>query len=137
MKKNSSLIQTNREQLTGDSQRPQYHFLPPANWMNDPNGLIQWKGQYHLFYQYNPYSPVHSHIHWGHAVSPDLVHWTDLPVALTPSPGGFDADGVGFAVAVVVVAYLMLTVVAGHAVVVTVGAVQADHSQWDLVAGIE
>lgn len=93
MKMTSNLIQTQREQLAGDPHRPQYHFLPPANWMNDPNGLIQWKGQYHLFYQYNPYGPVHSHIHWGHAVSPDLVHWTDLPVALTPTPGGFDAAG--------------------------------------------
>jgi beta-fructofuranosidase len=79
--------------MAGDHHRPQYHFLPPANWMNDPNGLIQWKGQYHLFYQYNPYSPIHFHIHWGHAVSPDLVHWTDLPIALTPTPGGFDANG--------------------------------------------
>ncbi len=61
--------------------------------MNDPNGLIQWKGQYHLFYQYNPYSPIHERIHWGHAVSTDLVHWTDLPIALTPTPGRADADG--------------------------------------------
>jgi beta-fructofuranosidase len=61
--------------------------------MNDPNGLIQWKGQYHLFYQYNPYGPIHEHVHWGHAVSSDLVHWTDLPIALTPSPGRADADG--------------------------------------------
>jgi beta-fructofuranosidase len=82
-----------RKALADDPHRPQYHFLPPANWMNDPNGLIQWKGQYHLFYQYNPYGPVHERIHWGHAVSPDLVHWTDLPIALTPTPGRADADG--------------------------------------------
>lgn len=61
--------------------------------MNDPNGLIQWKGQYHLFYQYNPNGPFHAHIHWGHAVSSDLVHWTDLPIALTPTPGRADAEG--------------------------------------------
>jgi beta-fructofuranosidase len=61
--------------------------------MNDPNGLIQWKGQYHLFYQYNPYGSFHAHIHWGHAVSSDLVHWTDLPIALTPTPGRADAEG--------------------------------------------
>ena len=61
--------------------------------MNDPNGLIQWKGQYHLFYQYNPYGPVPEQIHWGHAVSSDLVHWTDLPIALTPTPGRADANG--------------------------------------------
>jgi beta-fructofuranosidase len=82
-----------RRALAGDPHRPHYHFLPPANWMNDPNGLIRWKGQYHLFYQYNPYSPIHERIHWGHAVSPDLVHWTDLPIALTPTAGRADADG--------------------------------------------
>ncbi|MBI5567006.1 MAG: glycoside hydrolase family 32 protein, partial [Chloroflexi bacterium] len=65
----------------------------PANWLNDPNGLIYWKGQYHLFYQYNPHGPFHSTIHWGHAVSADLVHWHDLPIALTPTPDGPDHDG--------------------------------------------
>lgn len=84
---------TQRKKLANDQQRPQYHFLPPANWMNDPNGLIQWKGQYHLFYQYNPYAPIHDRIHWGHAVSSDLVHWTDLPIALTPTVGRADAEG--------------------------------------------
>src|SRR6266566_4042767 len=73
--------------------RPCYHYLPPANWMNDPNGLIQWKGEYHMFYQYNPAAPVHNKIHWGHAKSTDLVHWTDLPVALAPVPGSYDEDG--------------------------------------------
>jgi beta-fructofuranosidase len=76
-----------------DPQRPQYHFLPPEHWLNDPNGLIQWRGLYHLFYQYNPNGPFHGTIHWGHASSPDLVHWTHLPVALAPTPGGPDADG--------------------------------------------
>ncbi len=76
-----------------DPHRPIYHFLPPANWLNDPNGLIQWKGTYHLFYQYNPNGPFHGTIHWGHASSVDLVHWTDLPIALAPTPGGPDKDG--------------------------------------------
>ena len=76
-----------------DPHRPRYHFLPPANWLNDPNGLIEWKGQYHLFYQYNPHGAFHGTIHWGHAVSADLVHWADLPIALTPTPGGPDQDG--------------------------------------------
>ena len=75
------------------SDRPRYHFQPVANWMNDPNGLIQWNGIYHLFYQYNPNGPLHGTIHWGHASSPDLVHWTHLPIALTPTPDSPDADG--------------------------------------------
>lgn len=82
-----------RKGLMNDPHRPRYHFLPPANWMNDPNGLLYWKGQYHLFYQYNPYAPIPQRLHWGHAVSADLVHWTDLPVALTPIPGRADASG--------------------------------------------
>ncbi|HYK86539.1 MAG TPA: glycoside hydrolase family 32 protein [Ktedonobacteraceae bacterium] len=89
----SSSAANQRKKLEGDPHRPHFHFLPPANWMNDPNGLIQWKGQYHLFYQYNPYGAFHAQIHWGHAVSPDLVHWTDLPIALTPTPGRADANG--------------------------------------------
>lgn len=83
-----------RKLLADDQQRPLYHFLPPANWMNDPNGLIQWQGVYHLFYQYNPHQPWHDQIHWGHAVSHDLVHWQDWPVALAPTVGGVDKDGI-------------------------------------------
>lgn len=81
------------KKIIDDPHRPQYHFLPPANWINDPNGLIQWNGRYHLFYQHNPHGPLHGTIHWGHAVSDDLVHWSDMPVALTPTPGGPDEDG--------------------------------------------
>ncbi len=76
-----------------DPQRPQFHYQPPARWMNDPNGLIEWNGAYHLFYQYNPHGAFHATMHWGHAVSTDLVHWRDLPVALVPTPGGPDAEG--------------------------------------------
>lgn len=82
-----------RQTLADDPHRPQYHFLPPANWHNDPNGLIQLDGLTHLFYQYNPNGPFHGTIHWGHAVSRDLVHWEDWPVALSPTPGGPDQDG--------------------------------------------
>lgn len=82
------------ESLDRDPHRPQYHFLPKANWLNDPNGLIQWKGQYHLFYQHNPNGPFHGTIHWGHAQSADLVHWTHLPIALAPGPDGPDKEGV-------------------------------------------
>lgn len=86
-------LQALRDSLAGDPHRPAYHFVAPANWLNDPNGLIQWQGQFHLFYQYNPAGPFHGTIHWGHAVSDDLVHWRDLPVALTPEEGKFDQDG--------------------------------------------
>ena len=75
-------------------RRPGAHFAPKANWMNDPNGLIFWNGQYHLFYQHNPHSTTpFAKICWGHATSPDLVHWEDLPLALTPTPGSVDEDG--------------------------------------------
>jgi beta-fructofuranosidase len=82
-----------RFNLVNDPNRPLYHFVAPANWMNDPNGCFFWKGQYHLFYQYNPQGPLWGNIHWGHAVSPDLVHWRDCPVALRPSRNGPDKDG--------------------------------------------
>ena len=62
-----------------------YHIMAPANWINDPNGLIYCKGKYHFFYQFNPYSGFWSQMHWGHAVSDDLLHWEHLPVALAPS----------------------------------------------------
>jgi beta-fructofuranosidase len=82
-----------RQKMANDPLRPQYHFLPPHNWMNDPNGVIQWEEQYHLFYQYNPHDAVWGDIHWGHAVSADLAHWQDLPIALTPTPDGPDQNG--------------------------------------------
>jgi Beta-fructosidases (levanase/invertase) len=62
--------------------RPQFHYSPAQNWMNDPNGLIYYKGGYHLFYQYNPYGKTGGNGSWGHAVSKDLVHWKELPVAI-------------------------------------------------------
>jgi len=76
------------EQYYGDKHRPQFHFSPPANWMNDPNGMVYYDGEYHLFYQYYPDSTVWGPMHWGHAVSPDMVHWEHLPIALYPDEHG-------------------------------------------------
>ena len=68
--------------------RPQYHYSPPCGWMNDPNGMVYDKGQYHLFYQFDPKSMTPGPMHWGHAVSPDLMHWKTLPIALYPDDIG-------------------------------------------------
>lgn len=64
--------------------RFQYHFEPDKGWMNDPNGLCFYQGQYHAFFQYNPYHTKWDTMHWGHAVSKDLVHWEQIETALYP-----------------------------------------------------
>lgn len=71
---------------------PYFHLAPPVGWMNDPNGLIYFNGQYHAFYQYHPYDANWGPMHWGHAVSDDLVYWRHLPVALAPDQD-FDSGG--------------------------------------------
>jgi beta-fructofuranosidase len=81
------------ERLAADPLRPQFHLLPAKNWMNDPNGPILWKGMYHMFFQYNPGAAVWGDMHWAHAMSPDMIHWKHLPVALAPTPGWHDGDG--------------------------------------------
>jgi beta-fructofuranosidase len=79
--------------IAHDPLRPEFHLMPPHNWMNDPNGPIWWKGQYHLFYQLNPHAAVWGDMHWGHAISPDMIRWRHLPIALAPTPGGADSEG--------------------------------------------
>lgn len=81
---------TQNDQITGQDQmykeknRPQFHFTTRRGWINDPNGLVYYDGEYHLYYQHNPYERDWENMHWGHAISKDLLHWEELPDALYP-----------------------------------------------------
>lgn len=83
-----NFISSDKEQY-----RPDYHFTPAKGWMNDPNGMFFLDGEYHLFYQYYPDSTVWGPMHWGHAVSTDLVNWEELPIALYPDSLGYIFSG--------------------------------------------
>ena len=86
----------NYEKVHGErispSERPSFHLTPYVGWMNDPNGFSFCNGQYHMFYQYYPYRSIWGPMHWGHAVTKDLLHWTYLPAALAPDKS-YDKDG--------------------------------------------
>ncbi|HEX8277540.1 MAG TPA: glycoside hydrolase family 32 protein, partial [Segetibacter sp.] len=76
-----------------EPHRPQIHFSPKEKWMNDPNGMVYFNNQYHLFFQYYPDSTVWGPMHWGHATSKDLVHWQQQPIALYPDTLGYIFSG--------------------------------------------
>ena len=86
LKTNSLMLRftESRKKLSADPYRPIYHYVNPESTLNDPNGLCFWQGLWHLFYQ--AYPPEDPRQHWGHAVSPDLIHWRDLPYAIYPDP---------------------------------------------------
>ena len=80
------------EEILNSRYYPKYHLAPPIGWMNDPNGFCYYKGEYHMFYQHHPYSPFWGPMHWGHAISKDLVTWKNQPIALAPDQD-YDRDG--------------------------------------------
>lgn len=107
------------QQKIPDSTRPVFHLSPRAGWMNDPNGFSYYKGKYHLFYQYNPYDSKWGAMHWGHAVSDDLLHWEYLPAALAPDTpadkdGCFSGSAVELADGRQLLMYTGVSAAAGH-----------------------
>ena len=83
------------ENLYREEDRPQFHFTSRRGWLNDPNGLLFYEGEYHIFYQHNPVGWNWGNISWGHAVSPDLVHWEELAPAIYPDQMGMEWSGSG------------------------------------------
>ncbi|MGI8315860.1 glycoside hydrolase family 32 protein [Halobacillus mangrovi] len=88
MESKNDLLEVRKERY-----RPQFHYSPQSNWMNDPNGMVYFKGEYHLFYQYHPNSTKWGPMHWGHAVSEDLIHWEELQIAMAPDENGMIFSG--------------------------------------------
>jgi fructan beta-fructosidase len=88
-----SACSSSKNGFMAEQHRPQFHFTPKTGWMNDPNGMVYFKGEYHLFYQYYPDSTVWGPMHWGHAVSKDRIRWEHLPIALFPDKLGYIFSG--------------------------------------------
>lgn len=91
--KEESLVAAPKTENYREAYRPQYHFTPSEKWMNDPNGLVYNEGIYHLFYQYYPDDIVWGPMHWGHAISRDMIHWEHKPIALFPDEHGYIFSG--------------------------------------------
>jgi len=83
----------NAQNTYAEQHRPQIHFSPKAHWVNDPNGMVYHNGTYHLFFQYYPNSSTWGPMHWGHATSPDMIQWTEQPIAIYPDDLGYIFSG--------------------------------------------
>ena len=111
IQKANEYIANHRHQVV-NQYRGKLHLLPPIGWMNDPNGFVYFKGEYHLFYQFHPYDSIWGPMHWGHAKSRDLLHWEELPVVLAPSET-YDQNGC-FSGSALVVDDRLVLIYTGH-----------------------